>query len=253
MPSNANTLPFPGLPAVAIVRPSSTRRDTQPLAANERRATEPMRPLFGELVSLNEQHTAPPVEEDLAAEAHGVLGRITALRRRRAASETIDALEALDLGRRLTLAQEAPSSPNLKDLAAALADARRVMSRARGTASTTRRAARMRVRARVTLKSPTNLIEGDMEDLSVGGLFLATAHPLPVGTEVELALTLLGEGEVRVQARVAWVRTSAECAPEETSGVGLHFQTIEGGPRAAVLRFIERRAPLRLPPQFTVR
>lgn len=250
MPPDAKTLPFPGLPALASPRaPTRSRRDAQPLLAVERRATEPMVPLSGvplsgDLISLNEEHTAPPVKEELVAEAHGVLGRISALRRRQPKAPTVEALEALDLSHHLALAQEAPSGANLRGLASALGRARRVMQRSRGPGSSARQAQRMRVRARVSLRSPTNLLEGRMEDLSVGGLFLATAHPLPVGAEVELALTLLGEGELLLNARVAWVR-DAQPTHAEPAGIGLTFEALDSESRAAVERFIERRAPLR--------
>jgi len=61
---------------------------------------------------------------------------------------------------------------------------------------------------------------GYTENISEGGVFIATPVTLPEGELLELHLELDGGTEVVTRARVAWLRPATE---EELPGMGLQF------------------------------
>jgi uncharacterized protein (TIGR02266 family) len=94
----------------------------------------------------------------------------------------------------------------------------------------------------IGLHSETNFFVGFAEDISDGGLFVATYDLLPVGTELTLSLVLPGGKQVVVSGRVTWIRdpNDDELAP----GVGVRFQRLDEDDRAAIDRFLKQRPPM---------
>ncbi len=102
--------------------------------------------------------------------------------------------------------------------------------------------ARMTVHADIGMQSDTNFYTGISGDLSIGGLFVATDSPLTVGTHLTLSFILPVGHHVVVEGTVSWRRTG----PEEPAGMGVRFAELSNSDLAAILAFIERRAPLKV-------
>lgn len=90
--------------------------------------------------------------------------------------------------------------------------------------------------------SETNFFVGFAEDISDGGLFVATYDRLPVGTELTLSLVLPGGKQVVVSGRVTWIRDPND--EEVTPGVGVRFERLDEDDRRAIDRFLKKRAPM---------
>ena len=103
---------------------------------------------------------------------------------------------------------------------------------------------RYRVDLDVSLGSDHNFYVGLVENLSAGGVFVATHLLKPVGEVIELAIHLpdssdvvSGTGEVR------WIREYAENS-DTPPGMGIRFLELAEGSHEAIERFLARREPL---------
>lgn len=90
-----------------------------------------------------------------------------------------------------------------------------------------RRAMRLALHANVTLRSETNFYSAMTENISEGGVFVATLSPPPVGEKVKLQITVEGEGGIVVNGIVRWLRDS----DDGYSGCGIQFEGLS--PQAA--------------------
>ena len=75
----------------------------------------------------------------------------------------------------------------------------------------------------VEFLSDTHFTTGITQDLSEGGVFIATYQRLPVGTKVELAFELPGEQRVDAEGEVRWIR---EERGETRPGLGIAFRSL---------------------------
>lgn len=92
----------------------------------------------------------------------------------------------------------------------------------------------------VTLESEHNFYCGITNDISEGGVFVATYQPPEVGTVVEIELALAGR-VFRVLGEVRWlreVRASCEGCPP---GCGVRFVDLDAQARAAIADFVCER------------
>lgn len=89
----------------------------------------------------------------------------------------------------------------------------------------------------------THFYAGLTQDLSQGGVFIATYRVFPVGSRLELGFQLPDGTEVRARGVVRWVR--AESEPEaERPGMGISFTELSEVALAAIAEFCRERAPL---------
>ena len=103
---------------------------------------------------------------------------------------------------------------------------------------------RYRVDLDVSVGSDHNFYVGLVENLSAGGVFVATHLLKPVGEIIELTIHLpdsndvvAGTGEVR------WIREYAERG-DTPPGMGIRFLELSAGSEQAIERFLARREPL---------
>jgi uncharacterized protein (TIGR02266 family) len=96
----------------------------------------------------------------------------------------------------------------------------------------------------VSLGSDHNFYAGFAENLSAGGIFVATHLLKPVGSSIELSIHLpdhdepiCGKGEVR------WVREYNERS-DMPPGMGIRFNEIENKAVEAIEQFLRQREPL---------
>lgn len=101
---------------------------------------------------------------------------------------------------------------------------------------------RVRLETAIDLHSDSNFFRGTSENISDGGVFVATSENIPVGTEVDLAFTLPDGVEIRGRGQVRWHRAEGE----EGGGVGLgvQFVNLSGAAHDAVQNFLGLREPM---------
>ena len=96
----------------------------------------------------------------------------------------------------------------------------------------------------VTMASDHNFYAGFAENISEGGIFIATHMLKPVGEKIEFTINLpnistpiTGVGEVR------WVRVYSE-ESNVPPGLGLRFVSLGEGCEDAIRQFLEARDPI---------
>jgi uncharacterized protein (TIGR02266 family) len=81
-------------------------------------------------------------------------------------------------------------------------------------------------------------------DLSLGGIFLETQEPFPVGTDVKLEFPLPDVADkVVVNGKVVRMVERAEDAPGPYPGMGVEFIETDEDTRAMLADFITRNLP----------
>ena len=84
---------------------------------------------------------------------------------------------------------------------------------------------RVPVQMRVTFRDVGELKRCWMTNLSRGGLFVATEHPAPIGTELTLRLTI-AEGGDEIELPVAVVSHDLDPSFQRRRGMGLRFREL---------------------------
>lgn len=95
----------------------------------------------------------------------------------------------------------------------------------------------------VTVGSDHNFYAGFAENLSAGGVFIATHKLKPVGTKIELSVNLPDGVQVRALGEVRWIRVFNE-ASDTPPGMGVRFVDVSAEAVAAIDGFLARRDPL---------
>ncbi len=104
--------------------------------------------------------------------------------------------------------------------------------------SNRRRFTRKQVTVKVGMKTPHGFWAGFTENVSEGGLFVATQAPFVLGDEVIVHLSLAGHvGRLPVKCRVKWIRpdTGGGLLP----GMGLEFMDLADDALEQLRTFIE--------------
>ncbi|MEO6601943.1 MAG: TIGR02266 family protein [Polyangiaceae bacterium] len=103
---------------------------------------------------------------------------------------------------------------------------------------------RFSVELEVSVTSEHNLYAGLAENLSAGGLFIATHKLQKVGSKIELTLRVPDSEEVfAIVGEVRWVRLYNELS-DTSPGLGVRFLELPPGAGAAIDRFLSQREPL---------
>ncbi|MEO8979421.1 MAG: TIGR02266 family protein [Polyangiaceae bacterium] len=96
----------------------------------------------------------------------------------------------------------------------------------------------------VNVQSEHNLYAGLAENLSAGGLFIATHKLQKVGSKIELALRMPdSEQTYNITGEVRWVRLYNEQS-DTSPGLGVRFLELPPGAASAIDRFLTQREPL---------
>jgi len=101
-----------------------------------------------------------------------------------------------------------------------------------------------RVRLERTVSLKFKNLEGFVtelsENISLGGMFLRTEDPQPVGALFDFELTLEEEGPlIQGIAEVMWVRENDD-GPERLSGMGVRFLELAPGSRALIYQVVDQ-------------
>ena len=103
---------------------------------------------------------------------------------------------------------------------------------------------RFAVDMQVSVLSEHNFYAGLAENISAGGLFIATHQLQKVGSRIELALRFPESEEVfNIVGEVRWVRLYNEHS-DTPPGLGVRFTELPTGAAAAIGRFLGQREPL---------
>ncbi|HYQ40371.1 MAG TPA: TIGR02266 family protein [Polyangiaceae bacterium] len=100
------------------------------------------------------------------------------------------------------------------------------------------------VELQVSVHSEHNLYAGLAENISAGGLFIATHQLQPVGSRIEVNLRMPeSEEDFHIVGEVRWVRLYNEHS-DTSPGLGVRFTELPAGAAAAISRFLGQREPL---------
>jgi len=105
------------------------------------------------------------------------------------------------------------------------------------------RATRLDVSLMISVDSDSNFYVGFTENLSDGGVFVATHAPRPIGCLVHLAIALPNQLPIRAKGRVAWVREYAE-GSDAAPGMGIRFDQVAPEDVTRILEFGRARQPI---------
>ena len=94
------------------------------------------------------------------------------------------------------------------------------------------------------LLSDSNFYTGLSQDISAGGLFVATYNLMDVGTVVQLEFDLSdGRPPIEVQGEVRWIREHNEYS-DAGPGMGLRFVDLAPEAHARIVAFVSQRDTL---------
>jgi uncharacterized protein (TIGR02266 family) len=103
---------------------------------------------------------------------------------------------------------------------------------------------RFSIEADIGFQSESNFYTGFTEDISEGGLFIATFDCRPAGSMLYINFTLPDGELVSVEGIVRWTREYNQLAPDTTPGMGVQFTSLAEEHRAAINRFLQQRQPM---------
>lgn len=105
-----------------------------------------------------------------------------------------------------------------------------------------RRAPRAELSIEVGIDDHTNFYVGFSENISTGGLFIATYRLLPVGAEVALTFVLADEFPVFVHGQVRWTRDPRDSELGEVPpGMGVEFVGLGAAEQARIAAYVNSR------------
>lgn len=103
---------------------------------------------------------------------------------------------------------------------------------------------RVKVAVEVSMHTEHNFYTGLTENISEGGLFIATYENLPIGTTIDVELGLPDHPPIQSRAQVRWMREHSEFTEDVSPGVGVQFIDLGDDERRAIEAFLQKRPPL---------
>jgi uncharacterized protein (TIGR02266 family) len=105
---------------------------------------------------------------------------------------------------------------------------------------------RFDLEVKVDLESDHNFYTGLTQNISAGGLFIATHHLRRIGDRITLKFQLPGtEGSVEVETEVRWIReNSALTRADGATGMGVRFINLTPEATTAIQKFLSNRDSL---------
>ena len=103
---------------------------------------------------------------------------------------------------------------------------------------------RVAVAVDVSFHTEHNFFMGLTENLSEGGLFVATYDDIPIGTELQVQLNLPGSDTISAKGVIRWVRQYSRFTSDLAPGVGLELVDLEEGDQAVIHEFLSQRDPI---------
>lgn len=110
----------------------------------------------------------------------------------------------------------------------------------RGSAPEIRQHRRVDLHVEITLESDSNFYAGVSNNVSEGGVFVASHAAPPVGATVTLSLGLPGTGRFTLAGIVRWVRDDEVCHGA-LAGCGIQWIDLPTDARHAIEHFVRSR------------
>jgi uncharacterized protein (TIGR02266 family) len=108
-----------------------------------------------------------------------------------------------------------------------------------------RNAPRIELEVEVGLETEHNFYTGLTQDISSGGIFVATGLVYEVGERMTVRFTLPGRKEpIVADAEVRWVRDSRYMRTDSPDGVGLRFVGLPAEAQTSIKTFLDSRDSL---------
>jgi uncharacterized protein (TIGR02266 family) len=109
-----------------------------------------------------------------------------------------------------------------------------------------RRAERQDLEVTVDFESDSNFYAGLSQNISAGGLFIATHRIKRVGERIHLKFTLPGASKpIECETEVRWIReNSSLLRTDAATGMGVRFIDMSPADTAVIQKFIESRESL---------
>ena len=107
-----------------------------------------------------------------------------------------------------------------------------------------RYAQRVDLNVGVGFRSDTNFYTGFTQDISEGGLFVATHMLQPIGSEITLTFALPTGPEISARGIVRWQRDPHEYNALTPPGMGVQFQDLSDADLERIRKFVALRDPL---------
>lgn len=108
-----------------------------------------------------------------------------------------------------------------------------------------RQGQRFPMKVDVNYHSEHNFYTGLLQNISSGGLFIATHQLCKIGDSLEITFSIPGLNRVCVaKCVVRWVRDYDPHSPDMVPGMGVQFESLDNDVRAAVELFIKHRDPI---------
>ena len=94
----------------------------------------------------------------------------------------------------------------------------------------------------VTLQSEHNFFTGFTENISEGGVFIATYSLRPIGTLLQFSFTLPDAPEpIEATGEVRWLREHDPVRMDSPPGIGVRFVELSEADKARVQAFVRQR------------
>lgn len=103
---------------------------------------------------------------------------------------------------------------------------------------------RASLNAQIGFSTENNFFTGFTQDISEGGIFIATVAELPIGSPVSLTLTLPDGSPVEAEGEVRWRREYNELNPDIEPGLGVQFRQLSLDALENIQGFVAQREPL---------
>jgi uncharacterized protein (TIGR02266 family) len=111
-----------------------------------------------------------------------------------------------------------------------------------------RRQNRVELSIEIGLDDHTNFYVGFSENVSTGGLFIATYRLMPIGTEVAMTFVLPEDFPVFVRGVVRWQRDPCDLGHAELPpGMGVQFTDLGPAEQARIQAYIDDNSALFFP------
>jgi uncharacterized protein (TIGR02266 family) len=105
-------------------------------------------------------------------------------------------------------------------------------------------ASRSGVEIEISFNSDHNFYTGVSEDISSGGVFIATHNSLPIGTQLDITILLPDKSNFTVGGTVQWVREYSKLTADFAPGIGVQFDKLDQAATAKIKEFISQRSPV---------
>lgn len=104
---------------------------------------------------------------------------------------------------------------------------------------------RVLCKVNVTLESESTFYNGFTENISTGGLFIATYDTRPLGQQVNLEFTIPGKkAAIKVDGEIRWLRDYNDMTPDTIPGMGVQFLNLNENDLKEIEEFVAVKEPL---------